>query len=177
VRVSASNKIFLMLVVLASCVGCDQATKRLAEFALKNTRPRTFLGNTFRLEYAENTGAFLGLGAGLPDWQRWALLTVASSAILAALLAFVCLRKDLRTLDICGYALILAGGISNMIDRVLAGAVVDFMNIGIGGLRTGIFNVADMAIMAGLFVVIWAHVGESRRASAPIPASAGGPPP
>ena len=52
-----------------------------------------------------------------------------------------------------------SGGISNMIDRVLSGAVIDFMNIGIGNLRTGIFNVADMAIMAGLFLVVIAHLG------------------
>lgn len=155
---SISNKIFMLLVVLTACVGCDQATKRLAEFALKHTEPRSYFGNLFRLEYAENAGAFLGLGSTLPDWQRWALLTLLSSLILVALAAFVCFRKDLRPLDISGYALILAGGISNMIDRVLAGVVIDFLNIGIGSLRTGIFNVADMAIMAGLFLVIASHI-------------------
>lgn len=158
-----SNKIFTLLVVLMACVGCDQATKRLAEFALKHTPPLSFFGNTFRLEYAENAGAFLGMGSSLPEWQRWALLTVVSSAILLALAAYVCLKRDLRPLDIAGYALILAGGLSNMIDRVLAGVVIDFLNIGVGGLRTGIFNVADMAIMLGLFMVVASHLAESRR--------------
>jgi signal peptidase II len=78
--------------------------------------------------------------------------------VLVVLTVFVCLRRDLRWGELCGYAFILAGGMSNMIDRVLAGVVIDFMNIGIGSLRTGIFNVADMAIMAGLFVVIGAHM-------------------
>src|SRR4051812_19504758 len=121
---SIPNKIFTLLVVLLACVGCDQATKRLAEFSLKHTAPKTYLGNLFRLEYAENPGAFLGMGGTLPDWQRWALLTIISSVILVALATFVCLKRDLRPLDITGYALILAGGISNMIDRVLAGVVI-----------------------------------------------------
>jgi signal peptidase II len=155
---SIPNKLFLLAVMLVTCMGCDQATKRLAEFALKDTHPVSFLGNTFRLEYTENPGAFLGMGGTLPDWQRWALLTLVSSGILVALTAFVCLKRDMRLLDIAGYALILAGGMSNMIDRILAGVVVDFLNVGIGTLRTGIFNVADMAIMLGLFVVIGSHM-------------------
>jgi signal peptidase II len=156
--VTISNRLFLFCVVILSCVGCDQATKKAAEFALKGMQPLSFFNNLFRLEYAENTGAFLGLGSQLNDFNRFLLLTVVSGLILVALGIFVCFRKDLRPLEISGYSLILAGGISNMIDRIYSGAVIDFMNVGIGGLRTGIFNVADMAIMAGLFVVIYAHI-------------------
>lgn len=159
---NVSNKVFLLSVVMATCMGCDQATKRLAEFALKDVKPVTFLNNTFRLEYAENPGAFLGMGASLPDWQRYLLLTVVSSLILVALTVFVCLKKDLKIPDIAGYALILAGGMSNMVDRILAGVVIDFMNIGFGSLRTGIFNVADMAIMAGLGLIVFAHFAPAK---------------
>ena len=152
------NKAFILVVMLVTCIGCDQATKRLAQLALKGAEPVVYWNDLFRLEYAENPGAFLGMGAALPDWQRWFLLTVASSVVLVLLAVFVCVRKDLRSLDIIGYSLILSGGISNMIDRVVAGVVVDFMNIGVGSLRTGIFNVADVAIMAGLFTVIAGHL-------------------
>ena len=51
-----------------------------------------------------------------------------------------------------GIALFFAGGISNWIDRVLRGSVVDFMNVGVGWLRTGIFNFADVAILLGIAV-------------------------
>jgi signal peptidase II len=52
-------------------------------------------------------------------------------------------------------ALIVGGGVSNLVDRLrYGGYVVDFLNVGIGPVRTGIFNVADMAIMVG--VVLWA---------------------
>ena len=47
-----------------------------------------------------------------------------------------------------GLVLFLAGGISNLVDRIAMGSVIDFLNIGIGPVRTGIFNVADVAIMA-----------------------------
>ena len=57
-----SNKIFFLAVLMLSCVGCDQATKRLAQFTLKDSKPLSYLSNTFRLEYAENKGAFLSLG-------------------------------------------------------------------------------------------------------------------
>jgi signal peptidase II len=50
--------------------------------------------------------------------------------------------------------LIVAGGAANLLDRLAYGAVVDFLNLGIGGrLRTGIFNVADLAIAAGAAVL------------------------
>jgi len=50
--------------------------------------------------------------------------------------------------------LLWAGGVSNLVDRVLHGSVVDFMNIGVGWLRTGIFNVADMAITIGVLLIL-----------------------
>jgi signal peptidase II len=53
-----------------------------------------------------------------------------------------------------GVALFVAGGASNLFDRFTYGMVIDFMNVGIGSLRTGIFNVADMAIMLGAGILI-----------------------
>jgi signal peptidase II len=53
------------------------------------------------------------------------------------------------------YSLIVAGGIGNLVDRIQKQTVTDFINMGIGPLRTGIFNVADMAIMAAVFILIY----------------------
>ena len=47
-----------------------------------------------------------------------------------------------------------AGGTSNQIDRAARGSVVDFINVGVGSLRTGIFNVADLAIVFGFALVL-----------------------
>jgi signal peptidase II len=62
-----------------------------------------------------------------------------------------------------GIALFLAGGVSNWIDRALRGSVVDFLNIGVGWLRTGIFNVADVAIMVGVAIFVLGTLGASSR--------------
>ncbi len=58
-------------------------------------------------------------------------------------------------LIILAIALVVGGGLSNLIDRLVnEGRVVDFMQLGIGPLRTGVFNVADVAIMGGLAVML-----------------------
>jgi signal peptidase II len=58
------------------------------------------------------------------------------------------------THSVLGLALVVAGGVSNLADRVARGTVVDFLNVGVGSIRTGIFNVADMAIMAGIALTL-----------------------
>jgi signal peptidase II len=112
------------------------------------------LSDTVRVGYAENTGGFLSLGSDLPPVARSAIFTVATGIALVALLGLVLGRKYSGPAEL-GLVLFIAGGSSNWIDRVLRGSVVDFLNMGIGPVRTGIFNVADVAIMlgAGLFVL------------------------
>jgi signal peptidase II len=143
----------LLGLVLVGTIGCDRVTKRIAVQTLAGAPTRSFLGDTVRLGYAENPGGFLSLGTALPPAQRTAVFIVATGAILAAA-ALAMFRGALTGVSLFGATLFLAGGASNWIDRVLNGSVVDFLNLGIGPLRTGIFNVADVAIMAGLLVVV-----------------------
>lgn len=139
-----------MLALFLSLVLVDQVTKQIAVHTLAGKPPISFLGDTFRLFYAENRGAFLGLGSTLPDGARFWLLTVLNGVFLAIIAGIIFRRRDLGTLPLAALVMLLAGGVGNMIDRVLLdGRVIDFMNMGIGGLRTGIFNVADVAISCG----------------------------
>jgi signal peptidase II len=154
------KRLVALLVVLFATVGCDQATKSLAQTHLATAEPRSFLNGLFWLEYAENSGAFLSLGARIPaEMQHW-IFTVAVSVVLTALLIYA-IRETFQaasrthTLVIIALALFLGGGIGNLIDRLTNnGHVIDFMHIGIGRLRTGIFNVADMALMAGVALLL-----------------------
>ena len=66
-----------------------------------------------------------------------------------------------------GLALFIAGGVSNWIDRAVRGSVVDFLNVGIGPIRTGVFNVADMAIMLGAAIVVFVGFGYRAKDSTP----------
>src|SRR5262249_38331871 len=105
------------------------------------------------LEYAENPGAFLSVGGRLPRQARFALLVGAVSVTLATL-AYFALSHGWSGLALIGASLTFAGGLSNVMDRFSRGTVVDFMSVGVGGWTTGIFNVADVAIMCGCVLIL-----------------------
>ena len=147
------KRILLIAPILLSCVGCDQVTKNLARQGLANSKPIAFLNNLFRLQYAENPGAFLSLGAGSPENIRFWVFTLVVGLFLAGMLVYLLASRNISRAQIISLSLVVGGGIGNLIDRVFnEGRVIDFMNIGIGSLRTGVFNVADIAISFG---VVW----------------------
>lgn len=149
------QKLYLIALILFTSIGCDQVSKNIAKNSLANSPPMSYLGETFRLQYAENTGAFLGLGSGLSKTTRFLLFTFLSGGLLIALFFYTIKSRDLQRKHIFALSLILGGGISNMIDRVFNdGKVIDFMNMGIGSLRTGIFNIADVLIMVGMASIL-----------------------
>jgi signal peptidase II len=125
----------------------------MATTLLADKPTQSFLADSVRLVYAENTGGFLGLGAGLPPVVRTSLFTVMTGLALVALLVTL-LRSRWSSWRALGLVLFIAGGVSNWVDRVVSGSVVDFMNLGVGWLRTGIFNFADVAIMAGVILFL-----------------------
>lgn len=138
----------VLLVAIGSTIACDRATKHIAATMLSGTANRSFLADTVRLEYVENAGAFLSLGADWPSWVRTTLFGIGN-AVLLLTLAVMAMRRRWSRPALLGLALCVAGGVSNLLDRLAFGKVVDFLNVGLGSVRTGIFNVADMAIMRG----------------------------
>jgi signal peptidase II len=152
-----------LALVIVSTIGCDRVTKHLAETELAGAAPRSFLADTVRLEYAENAGGFLSLGANLAPAVRRSLFGVGTALGLIAVIA-TAIRLRWRGWGLIAVALFASGGASNLIDRVVRGSVIDFMNVGVGPVRTGIFNVADVAVMAGaaLLAVAQLHAGERR---------------
>ena len=136
-------------------IGCDQISKTMAVKHLPPGVSHSYLGKTFVLRYAENSGAFLSLGSDLPNKVRGIALKVFPILLLLGLLGYLLLSKGLDTWSIVAFSFIFGGGISNIYDRLLYGYVVDFMNMGIGTLRTGIFNFADVSIMIGLFMMLF----------------------
>lgn len=162
-----TQRIILTLLIVLVVIGVDQLTKQIAQAALSSRPLQSYLGDTVRLLYSENTGAFLGLGADLPQWVRVWGLVVANSLVLVGVLVFVLQSDDMSAIGVAACALVIAGGIGNIIDRVLNdGRVVDFMNIGIGWLRTGIFNVADLAIVAGVALMLLWVLRERKKGAA-----------
>jgi len=128
----------------------------VATFFLRNTPPRLFLAGTVRLEYALNPGGFLSLGHNIPEAVRASLFIGFNICTMLLIAGFLFFRRTLDWKLFVAVSFVLAGGIGNLIDRVSNnGLVTDFINVGIGPLRTGIFNVADMAVMFGGFTVAY----------------------
>lgn len=155
------NKYVLMAVIALLSIAIDQYTKVLATLYLMNnpaldTPKLSWLNDFFVLTYSINHGAFLGLGHNLPEGIRNLIFSGLVGIFLVGFSIYALRNKNMTPIQNIACALVLSGGFSNLYDRLTNnGGVVDFMNMGFGNLlRTGIFNVADMAIMAGVFLLI-----------------------
>jgi signal peptidase II len=144
----------LLCLLLAGTAACDRVTKHLAVTTLAGAPDQSFLADTVRLQYHENPGAFLSFGANWAPSTRMMIFQLGN-AIFLAVAGFLASRYRWSRAASCGLVLFLAGGLSNLADRLAIGSVIDFLNVGIGPIRTGIFNVADVAIMAGIAMVLW----------------------
>jgi signal peptidase II len=152
----------LFWAVVIGVVFIDVVTKAIAVYALVPQRiPRQVIGEYLRFTLVYNPGAAFGLHLG--DYSRWifTILTIGALYILARL--YRTTRPDdwPRTLAL---GLVCAGAIGNLIDRLRSPlGVVDFIDIGLGpDLRWWTFNVADMAVSTGAFMLAWVLWGEEK---------------
>jgi signal peptidase II len=150
-----SRRLLITIAVVLGCMGCDQATKRMASRQLTPSAPVTIIENMVHLEYTENSGAMMGVGADLSDSARFWLFKIFAGCALFAIFTFTVLDNNLNGLAVVSLSLILGGGLGNLIDRVFKGGiVVDFMIVTLGPLKTAIFNFADLSILGGLLLLL-----------------------
>jgi signal peptidase II len=151
----------VLLVILV----VDVVTKAIAERALlPRGIPHDVIGSWFRFTLVYNPGAAFGLHLG--PQSRWIFsgLTVVALVILARL--FLTTRPG-DTARVSALALVCAGAIGNLIDRVRSFfGVVDFIDVGVGDARWPTFNVADMAVSVGAGLLAWVLWQEDREARA-----------
>jgi len=145
----------ILILAIFVFIGCDQLTKEFAKRELSYTDgPIHFLGMV-SFEYAENTGSFLSIGAGLPPDLRRAIHIVSAAVILIGFVLLLSYAYRLDRVRRIGYCLLLAGACGNLVDRFSNdGRVIDFIVLKIGSLETGVFNLADVFILAGLALVL-----------------------
>jgi signal peptidase II len=145
------NRTLFIALVLFSCVGCDQVTKNIARQTLANSEPIIYLNNIFRLQYVENPGAFLSLGASSPEAIRFWVFIYFAGIFLAGMLVYLLASPNISKVKMISLSLVVGGGAGNLIDRIFnEGRVIDFMNIGIGSLRTGVFMLLIFYFLLGL---------------------------
>lgn len=148
-------RISLVAALLLGCVGCDQVSKELARSHIALGESHALLNDTLRITHVENSGAFLSVGAELPKAVRVAIFQGAITLVVLGLIWAAAFRKGTRPWQVVGFSFLAASGIGNLIDRLLNdGRVTDFLNVGIGSLRTGIFNIADVIGVVGVLVLL-----------------------
>jgi signal peptidase II len=107
----------------------------------------------FNLVYVYNRGAAFSFLSDAGGWQRALFIAIASVA--SVWIAWLLRKHASQTLFCFALSLILGGAVGNVIDRVLFGAVVDFLDFHAGGYHWPAFNVADMGISCGAALLIW----------------------
>jgi signal peptidase II len=142
----------------------DQVTKKIAFENLAGIEEISYLKDLFVLRYAENQGGFLGMGSAISENMRFWIFSIFVAVFLFILLLYLIFSKSFTFYQTLALSAILGGGIGNLIDRFrFDGRVVDFMNMGIGPVRTGIFNVADLFITFGAIFLFILLILESRK--------------
>jgi signal peptidase II len=154
----------VLFVPMVGCVGCDQATKLAARVRLVPGTTVSLFHDIVRLQHVENRGAFLSMGDALPEILRTILFTFGGAVLVAGAIIWTLRSRRMSIVQSIGAALICSGGLGNLIDRFSHnGYVTDFLNVGIGPLRTGIFNVADFALLLGLGIVFLQNIEPKSR--------------
>ncbi len=140
------------IIVIAALVIMDQVTKLFAVHLLAPVGSVDVIPEILRFTYVENRGAAFGM---LAD-NRWVFLVVSTIAIVALFVYMWRFRPESK-LACLAIAMIISGGIGNMIDRVRLGYVVDFIDFcALGELWQWVFNVADACVcVGGGLLVLW----------------------
>ncbi len=130
----------------------DQLTKRVVDTSM-SLYQSIELAPYFQLTYLRNQGAAFSFLSGAGGWQRWFFIGLAVAASV-----FICfwLKKLNRTQrwEASAWSLVLGGALGNLIDRILYGYVIDFLDVHAGEWHWPAFNVADSAITAGVIMLL-----------------------
>ncbi|MFV0437724.1 MAG: signal peptidase II [Desulfopila sp.] len=147
------NQGLLLPTVFCAVTFLDQYSKYLAwKFLFGQVSVALFWG-TIQLECVINFHGFLGFLAQVPSGTRYLLLTFGVGFLLC-MLCLLLLLDRLTFPQRLAITLLLAGGVSNLADRLLHdGGVIDFFRIGVGQVSSGIFNFADISILVGAFAL------------------------
>ncbi|CAK15172.1 signal peptidase II [Pseudomonas entomophila] len=146
----------LVLILGVAFIILDQWVKLIALVALNN-HSYVFGNQNVWLDLALslNPGAFLSLGAGLAPGLKQLIFVVAVGIVCCWAIAWAYKHWQTAPIKASAAWFIAMGGLSNLIDRVFRdGHVVDYLVLNVGSLHTGVFNLADIAIMAGAAVLM-----------------------
>lgn len=157
---SSGPSLWLWLGLAAIVIVLDQFTKTLilGDFSYGESRPVTSFFNVVRVH---NTGAAFSFLAGASGWQRW--FFVALGIVASVVIVWMLKKHPTQKLFCFAVAMILGGALGNVIDRLLHGYVVDFIQLHYAGRAFPSFNLADSAITLGAICLILDELLRVRR--------------
>ena len=140
--------------IIGLAVGLDQLTKNLVRLSFELGETHCLIPKLLDFIYIHNSGAAWGILEG-----KQTLLIIFTAAVMLAMVVFsLVYRKKLTRLEFYSLAMIVGGGIGNLIDRVTFNYVTDFIDIHI----IPVFNVADIFVTVGCFLLIIAEITHSK---------------
>jgi signal peptidase II len=147
------NKMALAwLLISVLIVVLDLWTKALATESLSLYRP-VELTSWLNMTLAHNYGAAFSFLSDAGGWQRW-LFTGLASVVTLVLIAWLLRLPSSEKLTAAALCLIIGGAVGNLIDRVMNGYVVDFIDVHVKGWHWPAFNLADSAITCGVILLL-----------------------
>jgi signal peptidase II len=144
----------LILLILVSNIGCDQISKSIVRSTLNHHQRIHIFDNHVMLTRVENGGAFLSVGNAMSYEMKFLMLVLLPAIVLTCAVFFLFSKHDLSKSTFIGMAFVVGGGIGNIYDRFIYGTVTDFLHLDFYLFRTGIFNMADVSIMTGVFIIL-----------------------
>ena len=153
-KVKRVLRTLVIVIILISNVGCDQISKNIVRKRIHYNEEIRLMNNYLTLTKIENKGAFFSLGHSLPQPIKLLLLTILPMVALGLIFIYLLTKKNLTNTAIIGICFIIGGGAGNIYDRLVYGSVTDFLHIDFVIFQTAIFNMADVSIMTGVFMIV-----------------------
>ncbi|HVM90003.1 MAG TPA: signal peptidase II [Puia sp.] len=147
-------RIFIILLIVVSNVGCDQFSKKIVRNRLTENDEIEMLYHHLTVMRVENSGAFLSFGDSLSRSVKNVLLSALPVIALAFAFIYVFRKENMHAVSLIAICCIIGGGIGNIFDRIAYGSVTDFLYLHFGIFHTGVFNMADLSITTGAFVIL-----------------------
>jgi len=146
-------RIVLILLIITVNIGCDQFSKTIVKRSVLPYETIRVLNDHLTVTRVENSGAFLSAGDSMSKVSKQIFLTLVPIIAMVLGLTYLVV-KPVSNNTLIGVCFVIGGGVGNLFDRILYGSVTDFLYVKFGFFQTGIFNMADVSIMVGIFVIL-----------------------
>jgi len=165
-RRARSRRLELWVPILV--VVLDQITKWLVRTRVPLHESIVVIPGFLDITHVRNTGAAYGFLDAVEFPGKTLVIALVALCALVGIAAYAVTLTGQHLLPRVGVALIIGGAAGNLIDRLLVGSVVDFVDAYWGGWHFWVFNVADSAITIGVALMILDMIGSSTHASSPV---------